>query len=138
MEQIKKKEISKLETPINDTSQTAISRTQFAIARIQGYYQLQAAKTNNETTLAAAKINARARYFQGVATLLGAFGVFGGFIFNLVQETRDVKRLTEKLNKHTKNQEIVLLELSQSYNKLAENLQSQNQPEKSKASRKLP
>ena len=124
-----------LKSEVWDSKSHMATRTQFAIARMQGHYQLQGAKINYEATLTAAKIGARARYFHGISALIGAFGVFGGFAFTLYQETREVKTLASKLENEVKNHNQALIELSESYSRIADLYQLQNQLEEAQASR---
>ena len=133
MRKIPDQELLKSES-LDNKSHLAI-RTQFAIARIQGHYQLQGAIINREATLTAAKIGARARYFHGISALIGAFGVFGGFAFTLYQETREVKNLASKLENEVKSHNQSLVELSESYNRIADLYQLQNQLDEAQVSR---
>lgn len=90
----------------------------------QGYYQLQAAKLNSEAVIKAAKIGARARYFHGVSAMITAFGVFGAFAYKLYEENQQIRIQTEKMHTEIKNQEILLQELVQAYEQVAEQYRS--------------
>ena len=108
---------------------------QLAIARIQGYYQLQAAKINSEAVVRAANIAARARYFQGGTALVGAFGIFGGLAYKIYQDTKTFRTQTKELKEGLDKQQVFFAELAQSYDKLAELYLNQNKVQESEDSK---
>ncbi|KAL6071291.1 hypothetical protein QOT17_005871 [Balamuthia mandrillaris] len=63
-------------------------------AHIAGAYNTkiaEVAELNREALLRSAKIGARARYFQGTATLIGAVGVLVGLVYRLREESSSLK-----------------------------------------------
>ncbi len=95
-------------------------RIQLACSRIQGYYHLQAARASGEYVIKAAKISARARYFHGVAALVGAMGILGGFGYKIYEETGKLHQETTKTQKMIQKQEETILELLEAYTQLAD------------------
>lgn len=99
---------------------SSTSRLHLATTRIQGHYQLEAAKINGQAVIQSAKIGARARYFHGAAALLGALGVFGGFTYTIYGDNKKIYKQTKKLKQEIEKQDNTLKELAQSYDKMAE------------------
>ncbi|KAL6041307.1 hypothetical protein QOT17_024996 [Balamuthia mandrillaris] len=61
------------------------------IAEVHTTTSLKVAELNREVLLRSAKIGARARYFQGTATLIGAVGVLVGLVYRLREESSSLK-----------------------------------------------
>jgi len=109
-------------------------RIQLAIARIQGSYQLQSAILTSTATTNAAKIGARARYFHGFTTLIGGFGILGGFVYSVYEKEKEIRDYTREIQSAVNNQDKILQELVESYHELAKVYQGENELVKSQAS----
>ena len=101
------------------------------LARLCGFYQLQAANVNREAVIRSAKIGARARYFQGCATLISAIGVFGTFGYKMYEETKHFKIQAQKLATLIEKHNTTLKELAD-LNVVKEQLEKVNKTPRSK------